>query len=519
MNDIIYITPSTKVDICRGVPLPQNYEHVCSFGSEGATYSALSSYIKYSAVSTTPVKVPNAVRVNYGFNELTDCNYLIFSNYSSGNNRLYAFITNMRYININMTEIEYKIDVWTTNYAKMEFGRCFVEREHVSNDTFGQHTLPEGLETGTYINIGNDTCQYDMNNTCILYAPRKTDEVQSQIVNGVYSGLLMRIITTKSAPTIDAAIKEITENYSYPEVIQAIFHYPSFMGVEGVGNKITTVNRPSNLDGYVPKNNKCFTKEFCYCVADDLVGNTSEYAFEDSTLPAKNLQFRTCGTFITQPVINTYPLNYKGLTHCYNEGITTSNFPQCAWSSDSFASWYAQNRSLLAAQATGSMLNVLSGSIMGAVQGAAIGGPAGAVVGAATSAAVTSTSALTSAITRSAQIETKHRQPNQSHGQIMLDSLNIADNRMRIQFYTMSCRREIIEKIDNFFETFGYKVNTLKIPNITTRPAWNYVKTANAVINGNLFMNTTGDVENILNNGVTIWHNIASVGNYNLNNH
>jgi len=201
------------------------------------------------------------------------------------------------------------------------------------------------------------------------------------------------------------------------------------------------------------------------------------------------------------------------------EGITTNNFPQCAWSSDVFAAWYAQNRSLLSAQATGDMLSLLGNTIMGAVNGAAFAGAAGAMTGAAGAAAGSATSALNSAIMRAAQKETKQRQPSQAHGQIMLESLNIADKRTKINFYTMTVKNEIARQIDGFFETFGYRVNELKIPNITGRPYWNFVKTSNAVVNGDLFMDTTGEVEAILNAGVTIWHNINNIGNYSLNNH
>lgn len=520
MNPIVYLNPNTKIDILKGVPLPQNYQHVCSFSSAADTYQAFQTYIKYSMVNATPVKIPNAVRVNRGFNDLADCNYLIFSNYSEGTNLIYAFITDMLFVNYNTTEIHYRVDIWTTNYAKASFGKCYVEREHVNDDTFGKHTIPEGLETGRYINIGNDSFMYDMNNTCILYTPRASESKAGSIVNGVYSGLIVYNIYNKTDEAINSTLKLLTEDWQYPEVIQAIFHYPSFMTDDGVGNKITDVEMPLNLDGYVPKNKKCFTKEFCYVLADDLTGNTAEYAFEDSTLTSHKLQFRSCGTYISQPVINTYPLNYKGLVHCYNEGITTNNFPQCSWSSDTFSAWYAQNRSLMSAQTITGVINTVVPTALSAASMAGGGASSSEVIGqSAVNAVSGATSVLNNAINNAAKKETVARQPNQAHGQIFLDSLNIADKRTRIQFYTMSVRREVIEQIDGFFETFGYRVNTLKQPNITGRPYWNFVKCSNAVVNGDLYMETTGEMEAILNNGVTIWHSLGNIGNYSLNNH
>ena len=67
---------------------------------------------------------------------------------------------------------------------------------------------------------------------------------------------------------------------------------------------------------------------------------------------------------------------------------------------------------------------------------------------------------------------------------------------------------------------FGYAVKSLAIPNITGRRYWNYVeKGANEEIGygevPSKFMDT---INNVCRRGVTIWHNHANVGNYNLNN-
>lgn len=514
MNPVVYISPNTTVDICRGVPIPQNYEHVLSFSSEAATYAAFTTFIKYQQQKCTPVRLPSAIRVPFGINNLTDCNYIIFSNYNSGENRIYAFITDITYVNQNCSDIHYQIDVWTTNYSKMNFGRCFVEREHVIDDSYGLHTIPEGLETGDFVSNDLKSLKYDVNYTCILYSPPSSDEVKGYIINNIYTGLKAKVIKSKAEGLIEDALKECTQDWQYPERVVAIFHYPSFMGDLSnptVGSLLSDILKPSNLNGYIPKNNKCFTGEFCFLLADDMNGNTSVYQFENADTEGHNITFRMCGTFITMPVLNTYPLNYKGMSNCFMEGITTTNFPNCAWVSEAFAQWWAQNKASMTAQSIGSALNVVTAGLLGA----ASGGTAGAAMGIASS----SVSAIHTVLNQTAQKYTKSQQPAQIHGQTQLDSLNVADGRLFVNFYTMSVKNEVARQIDSFFEVFGYRINELKIPNITGRPYWNYVKTANAVVSGNLYMNTTSEIENILNNGVTIWHNINNIGNYSLNNH
>ena len=49
-------------------------------------------------------------------------------------------------------------------------------------------------------------------------------------------------------------------------------------------------------------------------------------------------------------------------------------------------------------------------------------------------------------------------------------------------FYQYCIKREYAEIIDNFFSKFGYKTLQIKVPNITGRSNWNYVKTIEACV-------------------------------------
>ena len=53
-------------------------------------------------------------------------------------------------------------------------------------------------------------------------------------------------------------------------------------------------------------------------------------------------------------------------------------------------------------------------------------------------------------------------------------------NYLGFSFYQFCIKREFAEIIDNFFSKFGYKTLKNKVPNITGRSNWNYVKTVEA---------------------------------------
>ena len=65
---------------------------------------------------------------------------------------------------------------------------------------------------------------------------------------------------------------------------------------------------------------------------------------------------------------------------------------------------------------------------------------------------------------------------------------------------------------------FGYKVNTLKVPNITGRQNWNYVKTLGCNVIGDVPQSDLQEIKGMFNRGITIWHNPSTFMDYSQNN-
>ena len=71
---------------------------------------------------------------------------------------------------------------------------------------------------------------------------------------------------------------------------------------------------------------------------------------------------------------------------------------------------------------------------------------------------------------------------------------------------------------DNFFTRYGYATKKLKIPNRSSRPHWNYVKTVNCTITGSIPTDAARNICSIYDNGITFWKHGSEVGNYSLDN-
>ena len=57
----------------------------------------------------------------------------------------------MKYINDEMTEIYIETDVFQTWQFDIIYKETYIEREHTNNDTVGNNTVAEGVDTGEYI--------------------------------------------------------------------------------------------------------------------------------------------------------------------------------------------------------------------------------------------------------------------------------------------------------------------------------------------------------------------------------
>ena len=69
---------------------------------------------------------------------------------------------------------------------------------------------------------------------------------------------------------------------------------------------------------------------------------------------------------------------------------------------------------------------------------------------------------------------------------------------------------------------YGYATKEVMIPNITSRPHWNYIKTINANIlpanNSCIPSDDLHRIRSVYDHGITFWHNGNEVGDYSFDN-
>lgn len=108
------------------------------------------------------------------------------------------------------------------------------------------------------------------------------------------------------------------------------------------------INKPSSLNGYIPKNNKMLTFPYCFLNVSNNNGITNTYNYELfnslDEYPNKCI-FNIKGVPTIGGSIKCNPVNYKMTNEADNEeeGIMAGKFPTLSWSEDAYINWLTQN--------------------------------------------------------------------------------------------------------------------------------------------------------------------------------
>ena len=518
------ITPQGQLYLCK-TPLKNDYKNQLTFANANAQLSYFNSVIQHTFDNYTYIKKDNVVQVGKNIDEIIDCNYLFYKNTGFTNKYYFCFITNMEYVNENCTRITFETDCYQTWLFQIDYKQSFVEREHVNDDTIGLHTVPENLELGEFIINNVEELDIRANNLFICmglsrYPSNLPIDNNNRIYGKVYSGLLYLLF--EDATSCSKMIKAM-DNLGYADDIFTIFTIPTSLSFSNnwytgdignqtgikfaivqtsnsatsmVSNKQITIN--STIDSYTPVNKKLLTWPYNYLYVTNNGGNDAIYKYEDFT--DNKPSFNIDGMITTGCSVKLYPLNYKKAntstwaTKCYNYGIVGNKYPTCSWKSDSYTNWLTQNSVNLAINTVQNLASIGAGAYTGNV-------------GEVTSGAVGIANTL-------AQVYEASFMPNQAKGNTNGGDVTCANEMMGFTAYQMSIRSEYARIIDNYFSMFGYKINRVKVPNITGRSNWNYVKTINCNFDGDIPQTDLNIIKEMFNNGVTLWHNPSTIYNY-----
>lgn len=559
-----YIQPNTRVLLLTGVPLDETYEHTLYFDNINAQISYFLGQKKYEfSPQTYQRKGIGYIKVNQRPELLYDCSYLMFQNTSYGNKWFYAFVLDVEYVNDATAIISYQIDWLQTWWFEITIHQCWIDREHIAVDAIGANLQEEGIELGELKTLETKNVYDDNLYVCLASTEsgdlaytygNEFDHVIHPDNNYTECGLNACTIycfgikkkTNDNSKLVLDFILEYLENLDKLDSIVNCFVLPQLMVdtmVQGGRPRISAGFADTFQISAPVKNLKLLQYPYNVLEVTDNAGTSKVYRpelFSKTQVPQFDF-----GVGVS-PVAEVYclPKLYNGVEQGdiigeLDNGVIGSSLPQVPFSTDSYKVWIAQNSTWFGSHRIGGS-DVLSPNVIqslvgdlfkaggssalgktvgvGAVAaGTAILAPEFATVGAAVAGGLALTHGITTiinSISRKSQAQLLPDKYNAGTG-----STNIQLKNIGLSLIHKSINADYVQRIDSYFEMYGYKTNELKVPNTHSRPHWNYVKTSMANITGNIPSADLANIKSIFNNGITFWKHANEVGNYSLNNH
>lgn len=489
-------------------------------------------------------------------------NYLYFNNRNYYNHGFFGWITNVEYINDGCCEIYYEIDTWSTWYGSLDFLQCFVNREHVNDDTIGMHTMEENLSCGEVIKEGQTIIDLSSEYYIIVntnYVPSGTAKYWTNTGGGeagpgvnlsgckmynknIFSGellffetsniinlqnFLFRVnidgkidsiqnifICSKNIISVVTQGQFITETCDVemwnglnplPSLVSTFYKLPANFNEKSIPFSIEqTIQKPLSFGDWTPFNNKVFVYPYNYIYITNGAGENNILKIEN--FDGNNMVFDILYSITIGGSCRLIPKNYEGKSQDIDNSISLGKLPTCQWSSDSYTNWLTQNAVNIDNDIFKTFVNA-GGQLVG-----------GDFIGA-------NLTLANSVFEQNEKFSQARLLPNKTGGTNTGD-VCFSAGLTNFYIFRMHPKIEYLMEIDNYFQRFGYKVNALKIPNITGRRIFNYVEIGSG--ERSAITNTVSsypvpqfhldDINNKLRSGLTIWRNADDIGNYNVDN-
>ena len=572
------ITPNTNLTLIK-LPIELDSNNQLTFSNAAAQHTYFDSISgNLDAENFTYQRKDSVIRFPAHIDSIIHYNYCMYQNENYNNKWFYAFITDMRYVNDNMTEISISTDVWQTWQFDLTMNNMFIEREIVPKaaDTFGEYRIDEGLEigellhiptgvttvlnpyyviayTGDYITDGTD--RVDIARTVGFSINGIPSSVPYIICNSITdfnnilkiindSGMGNNIITCFTVPKVALddtfVIRKMNGTITIPFncCILSQGEYTNAKKSYTIGHHDKFYYGPGLF--YAPKNKKLLQYPYMYFGTGGGTTDNKLYRYEDfyntdgSVVPCDesqvyDLTFDVISECNPSPDVLLIPRGYKN----YNgysasigdilDPVKVKGYPTLAYYNDVFNSWLAQNSEILSINMQQQEFNYWA-TVIGSIPNIATG-----VGGIATGVDVVEgfsniASSLVNNVKAGIDLEfyAKHQMAQKNQQKLMPDQVNLTSSATLMGYGLMSknlfnhyqLTEEYAKRIDNYFSAYGYKVNEIKVPNINSRSNWNYIKTVGANIHADIPQGDLAQIKDMFNTGITFWHNPATFLDY-----
>ena len=283
--------------------------------------------------------------------------------------------------------------------------------------------------------------------------------------------------------------------------------------------------RPSSIDGYTPRNAKLLTYPYLYLGFNPQNGMKKIYRYEDFTNATPS--FKIISEINPNPTVQFIPQNYRGATgDSLSDNASLNGYPTVSFKTDTFNTWLAQNSEIISLQMQQENYNYQIDAIK---TGVGMLSDIGSIAGGNYGQKATGFTGMINKAFDLISLDKNHEfyvknQMAQIEKQSMLpDNASLSSSNSTLlgyglfdkNIFTRYCiKSEYAQRLDKYFDMYGYLINKIEDINISTRSNWNYIKTQGANLLGNIPQYDLQALKEMFDNGITFWHNTSKFLDY-----
>lgn len=550
--EMAYALQANKLMLCANVPLDTSQVRQLSFNDKNEQYNYFMSKAIRFFDDFKYIREHRGIKVPVNAEEIGNICYLGFQNQISGK-WYYAFVTRVVYINPETALVNFEIDVYQTFMFDMEIKECDISREHVANDDFKNQTVQEPLDVGDYVICYNGSTDLDIleENTThyqfviisavdLLADPGSLQEPKvTGAQGGVYAGLpsgarAYLVSVRRGTSSITSIMEKISE---YPWVSQSILAIYACTSYNISGNVtvrksdmgfdigiisdssepvITTIGGGElvNWISHFPiyKNKKMYSSQFSFI--EMILPNGNRTVLKPEFLEDGIPSIKMVGTLIPAPQLYIYTPNYCGADDDFMlNSNSLSGFPCFPVQNNTYPLQTIQANSTNTLVHSQNKKNIFWDTVGNVAKSVFSGNPLNVLS--------TGIDALKNVRNEEQSAERDRQRIGQMQTNVSLTGASggglesfISAKKIEIFYRWWTVKPEFAEKIEQFFDCYGYKVNRIGVPNLNSRPRYNYIKCNSVNIYGDIPNEFLQPLRNMFINGFTLWHDKENVGVY-----
>lgn len=489
------------------------------------------------------VKKDSTLVVRREVDQLWRYNYMMYRNSNFTNKWFYAFVNKVEWASNASARVYFTTDPIQTYMFDWTLYTSFIKRQHSTTDVAGDNIQPEPFSVSRtkYQAAGAIDCEP---NIIQVFATSTGTgaTVPGSKLGGIYSGA-GRVSVSDGLPT--EVLNIYVENGTATAVskIQQVSSLGDFDGVNLPTSKLYNYPKhPTNVDGYVPRNNKLLSGAFCSGYAAGF-GQKLEFVPEfcvGAGCTIKVIQDLTSGTLY-------FYVPDDGMTEEGIDNVSTGfsiSIPESTWAYNQYKNDYnlhsASNsmnvqrlQTMRQAGAVTSGLNTVSG-VLGVADSALntansiltfglagatdLGGVASNMANAVNSGATLAqyVGGYDSETQALQEISENYNAP--AVGGVANSNPFLAGGQWYVKYGWEVPDARFARVYDNFLTVYGYAQNIYAVPNIHARQCWTYIQVSELMCEIGAPQQDIKTIKKAFENGIFFWDYRAQYGNFDQDN-